>query len=109
MLFCTVLRLCVTNDLIRFYFVHVGIAFYPVCEFSNSFKKSVGIRHGKKILYGCGLQTPVTGFSIRLVNQGHYSGVHSLLQKMLHGFFSSLQQRIITSFKVIQMKTPFCS
>lgn len=41
MLFCPVLRLCVTNDLIRFYFAHAGIALYPVYKFSNAVSRSL--------------------------------------------------------------------
>jgi len=41
MLFCPVLRLCMTNDLIRFYFAHAGIALCLVYEFSDAVSRSL--------------------------------------------------------------------
>lgn len=41
MFFCPVLRLCVTNDLIRFYSAHANVALCPVYEFSNAFSRSL--------------------------------------------------------------------
>lgn len=59
MLFCPVLRLCVTNNLIRFYFAHAGIALRPAYEFTNAVSRSLwGLGKGRRsfVDVGCRLQ-----------------------------------------------------